>query len=54
MTRFPAGQLPPVNKVTQRDPAEIEALLKGRSRIDEYLTASPGSRAPLDWILLTR
>jgi hypothetical protein len=29
MTRFPAGQLPPVNKVTQRDPAEIEALLKG-------------------------
>jgi len=29
MTRFPAGQLPPVNKVTQRDPEEIEALLKG-------------------------
>ena len=29
MTRFPAGCLPPVEKVTQRDPAEIEALLKG-------------------------
>jgi creatinine amidohydrolase len=29
MTRFPAGCLPPMNKVTQRDPAEIEALLKG-------------------------
>jgi creatinine amidohydrolase len=29
MTRFPAGELPPVDKVTQRDPAEIEALIKG-------------------------
>ena len=29
MTRFPAGQLPPVDKVTMRDPEEIEALLKG-------------------------
>ena len=29
MTRFPAGQLPPVDKVTMRDPQEIEALLKG-------------------------
>jgi creatinine amidohydrolase len=29
MTRFPAGQLPPTDKVTQRDPDEIEALLKG-------------------------
>jgi creatinine amidohydrolase len=29
MTRFPAGQLPPTDKVTMRDPEEIEALLKG-------------------------
>ena len=29
MTRFPAGQLPPTDKVTQRDPEEIEKLLKG-------------------------
>jgi creatinine amidohydrolase len=29
MTRFPAGELPPVEKVTQRDKEEIEALLKG-------------------------
>jgi 3-dehydro-scyllo-inosose hydrolase len=29
MTRFPAGCLPPTEKVTQRDPAEIDALLKG-------------------------
>jgi len=29
MTRFPAGQLPPVDKVTMRDKDEIEALLKG-------------------------
>ena len=29
MTAFPAGQLPPVDKMTMRDPAEIEALLKG-------------------------
>jgi creatinine amidohydrolase/Fe(II)-dependent formamide hydrolase-like protein len=29
MTRFPAGQLPPVDKVTMRDPKEIDALLKG-------------------------
>jgi creatinine amidohydrolase len=29
MARFPAGQLPPVDKVTQRDPTVIEALLKG-------------------------
>ncbi len=29
MTRFPAGQLPPVDKTTMRDPAEIDALLKG-------------------------
>ncbi len=27
MTRFPAGQLPPVEKVTMRDPEEIEMLL---------------------------
>jgi len=29
MTRFPAGKLPDVDKVTMRDPKEIEALLKG-------------------------
>ena len=29
LDRFPAGKLPPVDKVTQRDPDEIEALLKG-------------------------
>jgi creatinine amidohydrolase len=29
MTRFPAGVLPPVEKMTMRDPEEIEALLKG-------------------------
>jgi creatinine amidohydrolase/Fe(II)-dependent formamide hydrolase-like protein len=27
--RFPAGQLPPVDKVTMRSPEEIEAVLKG-------------------------
>jgi 3-dehydro-scyllo-inosose hydrolase len=29
LTRFPAGQLPPAAKVTMRDSAEIDALLKG-------------------------
>ena len=29
LTRFPAGKLPPTEKVTQRDQEEIEALLKG-------------------------
>jgi creatinine amidohydrolase/Fe(II)-dependent formamide hydrolase-like protein len=29
MERFPPGELPPLDKVTQRDPEEIEALLKG-------------------------
>jgi hypothetical protein len=29
MTRFPPGQLPPASKTTMRDPAELEALLKG-------------------------
>jgi creatinine amidohydrolase len=29
MTRFPAGELPPIDKMTMRDPEEIEALLKG-------------------------
>jgi creatinine amidohydrolase/Fe(II)-dependent formamide hydrolase-like protein len=29
MTAFPAGQLPPVDRMTMRDPAEIEALIKG-------------------------
>ncbi|MBN1263885.1 MAG: creatininase family protein [Anaerolineales bacterium] len=29
MTAFPAGVLPPVDKVTQRSPEEIEALVKG-------------------------
>lgn len=29
MTRFPAGELPPVEKVTMRDKEEVDALLKG-------------------------
>jgi creatinine amidohydrolase len=29
LTRFPPGELPPVDKMTMRDPQEIEALLKG-------------------------
>ncbi|MCR4406134.1 MAG: creatininase family protein [Anaerolineae bacterium] len=29
MTTFPAGKLPPTEKVTQRSPEEVEALLKG-------------------------
>jgi creatinine amidohydrolase len=29
LTRFPAGVLPPLDKMTMRDPEEIEALLKG-------------------------
>jgi creatinine amidohydrolase len=29
LARFPAGQLPPTEKVTQRDPEEVEKLLKG-------------------------
>jgi creatinine amidohydrolase/Fe(II)-dependent formamide hydrolase-like protein len=29
MNRFPPGVLPPAGKITQRDPAEVEALLKG-------------------------
>jgi creatinine amidohydrolase len=29
MTKFPAGVLPPTEQMTQRDPKEIEALLKG-------------------------
>lgn len=29
MMTFPPGELPPVNKVTQRSPEEIEALVKG-------------------------
>ena len=29
MTRFPAGQLPPADKVTMRDQKEIDDLLKG-------------------------
>jgi creatinine amidohydrolase len=29
MEKFPAGKLPPTEEVTQRDPKEIEALLKG-------------------------
>jgi creatinine amidohydrolase len=27
--RFPAGQLPPADKVTMRGPEEVEALLRG-------------------------
>jgi len=29
LTNYPAGQLPPADKMTQRPPEEIEALLKG-------------------------
>jgi hypothetical protein len=29
MTRFPAGQLPPVDRTTMRDPEEVAALLRG-------------------------
>jgi creatinine amidohydrolase/Fe(II)-dependent formamide hydrolase-like protein len=29
LERFPAGELPPVDKVTMRDPDEIEAVVKG-------------------------
>ena len=29
LERFPAGQLPPADKVTMRSPEEIEAVLKG-------------------------
>jgi creatinine amidohydrolase/Fe(II)-dependent formamide hydrolase-like protein len=29
MTRYPAGKLPPANKLTMRDEAEVQALLKG-------------------------
>jgi len=32
LERFPPGQLPPTDKVTMRDPAEIEAVLKGPLR----------------------
>jgi creatinine amidohydrolase len=37
MARFPAGQLPPVDKVTMRDPEEIEALLKGPLKGGKHL-----------------
>ena len=29
MTKFPAGVLPPANKVTERSQEEVDALLKG-------------------------
>jgi creatinine amidohydrolase len=29
MTAFPAGELPPVEKVTMRSPEEVELLVKG-------------------------
>jgi creatinine amidohydrolase len=29
MEKFPAGKLPPTEECTQRDPKEVEALLKG-------------------------
>jgi hypothetical protein len=29
LERFPAGQLPPADKVTMRSPEEVEAVLKG-------------------------
>jgi creatinine amidohydrolase len=36
-TRFPPGQLPPVDKMTMRDPDEIEALLKGPMNSGKHL-----------------
>ncbi|MGE5554365.1 MAG: 3-dehydro-scyllo-inosose hydrolase [Betaproteobacteria bacterium] len=37
MTKFPPGQLPPVDKVTQRTPEELEALLKGPTKGGKHL-----------------
>jgi creatinine amidohydrolase len=37
LTRFPPGVLPPVEQTTMRDPAEIEALLKGPLRGGKHL-----------------
>jgi creatinine amidohydrolase len=37
MSRFPAGKLPPAEKTTQRDPQEIEALLKGPLKGGKHL-----------------
>jgi creatinine amidohydrolase len=31
LEKYPAGQLPPVDMVTQRDRADIEAVVKGPS-----------------------
>ena len=33
LERYPAGQLPPTNLTTQRDPAAVEAVLKGERHI---------------------
>ena len=37
MTAFPAGKLPPADMVTQRDPKEIEDLLKGFAQRRKHL-----------------
>ena len=29
LEKYPAGKLPPTDKMTQRDPAAIEAVIKG-------------------------
>jgi creatinine amidohydrolase/Fe(II)-dependent formamide hydrolase-like protein len=34
---FPAGKLPPVDKVTQRDPKEVEAVVKGPAKGGRHL-----------------
>jgi creatinine amidohydrolase len=37
MTQFPPGKLPPVDKVTQRSPEELEAVLKGPAKGGKHL-----------------
>jgi creatinine amidohydrolase len=37
LTRFPAGQLPPADKMSMRTPEEIEAVLKGPFRGGKHL-----------------
>ena len=37
MERFPPGELPPIDKVSMRNPDEIEAVLKGPFRGGKHL-----------------
>jgi creatinine amidohydrolase/Fe(II)-dependent formamide hydrolase-like protein len=37
MTAFPAGKLPPLDKVTQRDPKEVEDVMKGPLKGGKHL-----------------